>query len=115
MLRLTEKDVAVIADWIPINSAFGRGNPKTEQRARAIVDRLRAVDDFGCDWQDDSLANYFTLFVYRHSDVQFSYGGQENLVEGLLAYLSSCAPVAVVGRSCRHATPRSEGWAPLEI
>jgi hypothetical protein len=115
MLRLTHNEVATIAEWKPINPAFGVDNPQTIMRVKAIVDGLRNVDDFGCKWQDWQDANYVALFVYRHSDVQFSYGGQERLVEGLLVYLSACAPIGVVGRSCMSVTPSSEGWAPLEI
>ena len=113
-MHLTPEDIATIAGWQSTQDGFSRDDPKTGVRVRSIADRLRSPGHLSCDilW-DDGLKNYFVLFAYIVADVpSFSFA---HSVEGLLIYLSACAPVGVVGRSSRCVDPGLRSHDPLEI
>ncbi len=113
-MLLTDAEIGTIAKWQPIREGFGRGDARTEARVRSIVEAVNGTDDFRCMLiADDGLSNYFTLFAYHVAEQRaFSRAGQ---VDGLLVYLSACAPVGVVGCSQRISTRALTSHYPLEI
>lgn len=97
-MPLSNDQLATIADWQATQAGFGRDAPQTAIRVRAIAARVAASDGFGCELvEEDGMSNYFVLFTYRVADVPTCAAARK--VDGLLIYLSACAPVGVVGRT----------------
>lgn len=113
-MPLTDAEVAEIADWQSTHPGFGRDNAQTAVRVQEIADRLKSSGSLGCEIvKDDGLSNYFVLFAYIGAEAP-SYP-LERKVDGLLIYLSACAPVGVVGRSRKCVGPGLSSHDPLRI
>jgi hypothetical protein len=113
-MPLTDDEIVAIAKWQPIREGFGRDDSRTGMRIQGILDQINASGEFRCKLiADDGLSNYFALFAYHVADQRaFSRAGQ---VDGLLVYLSACAPVGVVGCSQRISTRALTSHYPFEI
>jgi hypothetical protein len=113
-MKLATEEIRKIAQWEAVGAGYGRENPETRIRVWSLADHLRSSVDFGCDvLEEDGLSNYFVLFTYVVADVpSFSFA---HSVNGLLIYLSACAPVAVAGRSSRCVDPGLSSYTPLAI
>jgi hypothetical protein len=99
-MPLSDNDIRLISRWQPIRESFGRSDARTGARVRGIVDGINAAGDFRCKMlADDGVGNYFTLFAFNSSDARRL--SLSKPVDGLLIYLSACAPVGVFGRSQR--------------
>jgi hypothetical protein len=109
---LSPDAIAAIARWDSAHPGFGRDDPQTRTRIEAIADRVRESGEVGCDvLDDDGLSNYFVLFTYAVADVpSFPLAHK---VEGLLIYLSACAPVGVAGHSCKCVGESLRSFDPL--
>ena len=113
-MSFSNDELSEIAEWQPIQAGFGRDDPQTEHRIRAVAARIGASDGFGCEIVErDGLSNYFVLFASRVADVP-AYAAARK-VDGLLIYLSACAPVGVVGRSRKFVADEPTSHQPLEI
>src|SRR5437764_6172426 len=113
-MNVTREEIAAIAAWQSIQAGFGRDDAQTSIRIHEIIDRLNSSSDHGCEMlEDDGLSNYFVLFAFALADVP-SFALTRS-VEGLLIYLSACAPVSVVGRSKKCVGPGFSAHDPLEI
>jgi hypothetical protein len=96
-MNLSDHEIAQIAEWEPIRAGFGRGDGRTALRIQGIMDEIKSSGDFGCDLlEDDGLSNYYMLFAFALADVPNPFPARQ--MKGLLIYLSTCAPVCVVGR-----------------
>jgi hypothetical protein len=98
-MQLTEEDIVRVAQWEPIAPGFGRDNEQTSRRIQGIVDQVNASRIVGCEllW-DDGMSNFFVLFTYLTADVRDVPFPR---CEGLVVYLSACAPIAAAGRSSK--------------
>jgi hypothetical protein len=98
-MQLTEEDIARVAQWDPVAPGFGRDDERTSRRIQGIVDQVNASGNVGCELlSDDGMSNFFVLFTYLTAhvrDVPFPR------CEGLVVYLSACAPIAAAGRSSK--------------
>lgn len=113
-MPLTNDEIRTIAQWDPIRAGFGRDDPQTEIRIKAIVDRINSSGDLGCEILEyDGLSNYFVLFAFAVADVSSNTPTRQ--VEGLLIYLSACGPVGVVGRSGKCVGPGCFWHDPLHL
>src|SRR5262245_62096902 len=103
-MHLTRDEVIEIAAWGSTREGFGRDEPLTRTRIQAIADRINSLGDLGCErLTDDGISNYFVLFAYVVAEVpSFALAHR---VDGLLIYLSACAPVGVLGRSQKCVGP----------
>jgi hypothetical protein len=113
-MSLSAEQIAKIAAWQPIEPGFGRDNPQTSVRIHHLAKLLTSAKEFGCDLiADDGLAIYFTMFAYltAHVDPRSPY----RRVEGVLAYLSACGPVSVLGRSRRCVGHGFNSYDPFTI
>jgi hypothetical protein len=114
-MHLTNDEIRLIAEWEPIQEGFGRDDDRTGIRIRDIAKRINS-GDFRCRiLEEDGLSNYFVLLAFNIADA----GWDEDLqwgADGLLVYLSACAPVGVVGRShlCRGSNSASHGQLEIE-
>ena len=113
-MHLTDDEIRLIAEWEPIQEGFGRDDDRTGVRIRDIADQINSSGDFGCEiLADDGLSNYFELFAFNVADAPPQDGLRR--VDGLLVYLSACAPVGVVGRSQKCIGAEFSSRGPLEI
>jgi hypothetical protein len=113
-MPLTNNEIKAIAEWQPIRLGFGREDAQTAIRIQGIVARLNSSGDLGCEMlEDDGLSNYFVLFAFVEADVPSNAIARS--VEGLLIYLSACAPVGVVGRSRKCVGEGFLSHDPLQI
>ena len=113
-MTLTHNQIAAIAKWEPIQPGFGREDNRTGIRVQEIVDRINSSRVFGCELlENDGLSNYFALFAHPVSGVpSFAL---ERSVEGLLIYLSACAPVGVIGRASCIVGAQFRAYDPLAL
>lgn len=113
-MSMTAEEIAKIAEWEPVHELLGRGQPLLLTHIQPIIDRITASRDLGCKiLSDDGLSNYFTLFIFLIADVPAFC--LEYKVNGVLLYLSSCAPVGVFGRRSRCVAPRLTSYDALDI
>lgn len=113
-MHVTHQEIAKIAEWDPTQACFGRSETKTRLRIQTIAEGISSSADLGCDiLKEDGLSNYFVLFAYMLADVPpFPLARK---IEGLLIYLSACAPLGVLGWSRRCVAPGISSYDSLEL
>ena len=111
-MELTNEDLREIVNWGSVCEGFGSGNRQHHLRIDDIVRRI-STDHLGCVISEgDGLSNYYILFSYIKADVpDFPLARRVN---GLLIYLSSCGPFAILSRAQACVAP-SMTHDPLEI
>jgi hypothetical protein len=114
-MELTPQAIETIAGWQSAYPGFDRDDDLARKvRFRSILDYIGASGDLDCHvLQSGGLSNYAVLFVFFKKDVpSFCLSSS---VEGLLVYLSLCAPLAVIGHSRRCVDPDLTSYDPLAL
>jgi hypothetical protein len=114
-MELTTEAIRAIANWQSAYPGFDRDDDVAcEAHIRAICESITSSGELDCHvLATGGLSNYAVVFVFDKKDVEASFAYP--MVNGLLVYLSLCAPVAVAGHARKCADPDMTCRQPLAI
>jgi hypothetical protein len=94
-MDLTPEAIDAIAGWQSAYPGFDRNDDLSKTPIQRLLDYFTSSADLDCHiLKGGGLSNYAGLFIFSRKDMPvFVY----QHVEGLLVYLSLCAPLAVAG------------------
>ncbi len=112
-MDLTPEAIDAIAGWQSAYPGFDRNDDLCKTRIQRLLDYFESSADLDCHiLKDGGLSNYAVLFIFSRNDVPLIVYRH---VEGLLVYMSLCAPLAVVGHTHKCPDPDMTNYVPLTI
>jgi len=114
-MDLTPEAIAAIAGWQSVYPGFDRNDPLAcKAHIQSVLDYVTSSGDLECHvLQDGGLSNYAVLFVFIKKGMPAPTSYRH--VDGLLVYLSLCAPLAIVGYTRKCPDPDMTSYNSLTI